>query len=39
VEIHRPSHIHVRADKDRDRIVNVRVGGNAIEVTDGEAHL
>jgi trans-2,3-dihydro-3-hydroxyanthranilate isomerase len=39
VEIHRPSHIHVRADKAGDKIVQVRVGGNAVEVLDGEVHL
>jgi len=39
VEINRPSHIQVRADAAGDRIVNVRVGGNAIEVLDGQVHL
>jgi trans-2,3-dihydro-3-hydroxyanthranilate isomerase len=39
VEIHRPSHIYVHADKDGDKIRNVRVGGNAIEVLEGEVHL
>ena len=37
VEIKRPSRIFVRADKDKDnRVVNVRVGGNAVEVMRGE---
>src|SRR5262249_2152470 len=38
-EIHRPSHIYVRADRAGDGIVNVRVGGNAIEVLEGQVHL
>jgi trans-2,3-dihydro-3-hydroxyanthranilate isomerase len=38
-EIHRPSHLHVRADKDRDAVVNVRVGGNAVAVAEGEFRL
>jgi trans-2,3-dihydro-3-hydroxyanthranilate isomerase len=39
VEMGRPSHIFVRADKDGNRIVNVRVGGNAVEVLRGEFAL
>jgi trans-2,3-dihydro-3-hydroxyanthranilate isomerase len=39
VEINRPSHIYVRADMAGDKIVNVRVGGNAIEVVDGHVRL
>jgi len=38
-EIHRPSHLFVRADKAGDKIVNIRVGGNAIEVAEGQIHL
>jgi trans-2,3-dihydro-3-hydroxyanthranilate isomerase len=36
VEMHRPSRIFVRAARDGDRVVNVRVGGNAVEVLRGE---
>jgi trans-2,3-dihydro-3-hydroxyanthranilate isomerase len=39
VEMHRPSRIFVRADKDGNRVVNVRVGGNAVEVLRGEVVL
>jgi trans-2,3-dihydro-3-hydroxyanthranilate isomerase len=39
VEMKRPSQIFVRAAKDGDRVVNVRVGGNAIEVMRGEVFL
>ena len=39
VEIHRPSHIYVHADKDSDKIVNVRVGGNAVEILEGQVRL
>jgi trans-2,3-dihydro-3-hydroxyanthranilate isomerase len=39
VEVHRPSHIYVRADATRDKVVNVRVGGNAIAVMEGEVRL
>ncbi len=39
IEMKRPSKIFVRAAKDGDRIVNVRVGGNAIEVMRGEVFL
>ena len=39
VEIHRPSHIYVHADMDGDKIVNVRVGGNAVEILEGEVRL
>jgi trans-2,3-dihydro-3-hydroxyanthranilate isomerase len=38
-EIHRPSHIYVHAEKDGDKIVNVRVGGNAVEILQGEVRL
>jgi trans-2,3-dihydro-3-hydroxyanthranilate isomerase len=36
VEIHRPSRIFVRASRRDDRVVNVRVGGNAVEILRGE---
>ncbi len=36
VEIKRPSRIFVRASRKDDRVVNVRVGGNVVEVLRGE---
>lgn len=39
VEMHRPSRIFVRASRRDNRVVNVRVGGNAIEVIRGEIFL
>jgi trans-2,3-dihydro-3-hydroxyanthranilate isomerase len=36
VEMGRPSRIFVRASREDDRVVNVRVGGNVIEVLRGE---
>jgi trans-2,3-dihydro-3-hydroxyanthranilate isomerase len=36
VEMKRPSRIFVRAGRTDDRVVNVRVGGNAVEVLRGE---
>jgi trans-2,3-dihydro-3-hydroxyanthranilate isomerase len=39
VEMQRPSHIYVRAEKHGDRITNVRVGGHAVEVAQGEYSL
>jgi trans-2,3-dihydro-3-hydroxyanthranilate isomerase len=39
VEMRRPSRIFVRASRRDNRIVNVRVGGNAIEVIRGEIFL
>ncbi len=39
VEMRRPSRIFVRASRRDNRIVNVRVGGNAIEVIRGEVFL
>jgi len=39
VEMLRPSRIFVRATKHDNRIVNVRVGGNSIEVIRGEVFL
>jgi trans-2,3-dihydro-3-hydroxyanthranilate isomerase len=39
VEMQRPSRIFVRAARNDDKVVNVRVGGNAIEVMRGEVFL
>jgi len=39
VEMHRPSRIFVRADREGDTVVNVRVGGSAVEVLRGEFFL
>jgi trans-2,3-dihydro-3-hydroxyanthranilate isomerase len=39
VEMKRPSRIFVRASKRDNRVVNVRVGGNAIEVMRGQMTL
>lgn len=39
LEMSRPSRIFVRASKHDNRVVNVRVGGHAVEVTRGEAHF
>jgi len=39
IEMQRPSRIFVRASRRDNRVVNVRVGGNAIEVMRGEVFL
>jgi trans-2,3-dihydro-3-hydroxyanthranilate isomerase len=39
VEMLRPSRIFVRASRQDNRIVNVRVGGNAVEVLRGEVFM
>lgn len=39
VEIKRPSHMFVTADRDGTKIHNVRVGGNAVEIAEGEYSL
>jgi trans-2,3-dihydro-3-hydroxyanthranilate isomerase len=39
LEMKRPSRIFVRASKSDNRVVNVRVGGNAVEVIRGEVFL
>jgi trans-2,3-dihydro-3-hydroxyanthranilate isomerase len=39
VEMQRPSRIFVRASRVDNRIVNVRVGGNAVEIMRGELFL
>lgn len=36
IEMNRPSRIFVRASREDNRVVNVRVGGNAVEVSRGE---
>ena len=35
----RPSHIYARAEKHGGKITNVRVGGHAVEVAQGEYAL
>lgn len=39
VEMKRPSQIFASADKQGDKVVNVRVGGHAVEVMEGEYSL
>jgi len=39
LEMKRPSRIFVRASRDDNRIVNIRVGGSAVEVMRGEIFL
>jgi trans-2,3-dihydro-3-hydroxyanthranilate isomerase len=39
VEMKRPSRIFVRASRSDNRIVNVRVGGNSVEIMRGEVFL
>jgi len=39
IEMQRPSKIFVRAARTDNRVVNVRVGGNAVEVIRGEVFL
>jgi len=39
IEMHRPSSIFVRATKRDNQVVNVRVGGNCVEVLRGEISL
>jgi trans-2,3-dihydro-3-hydroxyanthranilate isomerase len=39
VEVNRPSHIFVRAAREGERVLNVRVGGNAVAVAEGEYSL
>jgi trans-2,3-dihydro-3-hydroxyanthranilate isomerase len=39
VEMKRPSRIFVRASRSNDRVVNVRVGGNVVEVLRGELFI
>jgi len=39
VEMKRPSQIFARAEKQGDKILNVRVGGHAVEIMEGEYSL
>jgi trans-2,3-dihydro-3-hydroxyanthranilate isomerase len=39
IEMKRPSRLHVRAGKEGDAIVNVRVGGSVVQVLKGEYDL
>jgi predicted PhzF superfamily epimerase YddE/YHI9 len=39
VEIKRPSDLFVRANKDGNIVVNVRVGGHAVQIMEGEFNL
>ncbi len=39
IEMKRPSRIFVRASRQDDRVVNVRVGGNTVEILRGEVVL
>lgn len=39
IEIHRPSRIFVRASRSGDRVTNVRVSGNVVEVLRGEVRI
>ena len=39
LEVHRPSSIFVRAGKQDNQVVNVRVGGNCVEVLRGEVAI
>jgi trans-2,3-dihydro-3-hydroxyanthranilate isomerase len=39
VEISRPSQIFVHAERQGERVLNVRVGGNAVEVAEGQLFL
>ena len=39
VQMHRPSRIFVRATKKDNQVINVRVGGNCVEVLRGEVTL
>jgi len=39
IEMKRPSRVFVRASRRDDRVVNVRVGGNVVEVLRGEVYF
>jgi predicted PhzF superfamily epimerase YddE/YHI9 len=39
VEIKRPSHIFVKAAREGEKVVDVRVGGNAVGIAEGEYSL
>jgi trans-2,3-dihydro-3-hydroxyanthranilate isomerase len=36
IEVHRPSRIYVRAEREGDKVINVHVGGYCVEVAQGE---
>ena len=37
IEMKRPSRIYIRATRDKDRVINVRIGGSAVIIFTGEA--
>lgn len=39
LEMKRPSRIYMRATRERDRVINVRIGGAAVRIFSGEAQL
>jgi len=39
METRRPSFIYIRAGKTGDAVTNVRVGGNVVQVIDGEVTM
>jgi trans-2,3-dihydro-3-hydroxyanthranilate isomerase len=39
VEIKRPSQIFVSAEREGEKVFNVRVGGNAVEIAEGDYSL
>jgi len=39
LEIKRPSRIFVRGEREGDRVINIRVGGNTVEVARGELNF
>jgi trans-2,3-dihydro-3-hydroxyanthranilate isomerase len=39
VEIKRPSQIFVSAEQEGEKVLNVRVGGNAVELAEGDYSL
>jgi trans-2,3-dihydro-3-hydroxyanthranilate isomerase len=39
IEMRRPSRLFVRAEKKDNQVINVRVGGNCVEVLRGELTL
>lgn len=39
IETRRPSYLYIRADKDGDKVTNVRVGGNVVKIVDGKVTM
>jgi len=39
METRRPSRLYIRAAKSGDTVTNVRVGGNVVQVIDGEVTM